>query len=249
MDATGHMDQAALDWHPDAVQRAQQQRLRSRSPLSALLQRLYRIRRLRPLVLRACARLEGTPMHSQTLRDILARDHGAQVGQYTYGSILTPGVLPPGSRIGAYGSVGKDLIIRRRDHPVDRAMLHPFFYNSALGLLTRDSIPQDRDNPLVIGHDVWIGDRVTVLAGCRHIGNGAVLAAGTVVTTDVPAYAIVGGVPARIIRMRFDDTRIAQIEASAWWDRDIADLIATPPFAGAEGSAPASSGQSPAATP
>ena len=173
-------------------------------------------------------------MHSQTLRRILTRHHGAEVGRYTYGSILTPGVLPPGSRIGAYGSTGKDLIIRRRDHPVDWPMLHPFFYNSALGLLKRDSIPANTDNPLVIGHDVWIGDRVTVLAGCRHIGNGAVLGAGAVVTTDVPAYAIVGGVPARIIRMRCNDASIARIEASAWWDRDIADLIAHPPFAGAD---------------
>jgi acetyltransferase-like isoleucine patch superfamily enzyme len=241
MDASESTDQPQLDWHPDAVERAGQQEKRSLCALSGLLQSLYRIRRLRPLVLRACARLEGSPMHSQTLRRILTQHHGAEVGRYTYGSILTPGLLPPGSRIGAYGSTGKDLIIRRRDHPVDWPMLHPFFYNSALGLLKRDSIPTNTDNPLVIGHDVWIGDRVTVLAGCRHIGNGAVLGAGAVVTTDVPAYAIVGGVPARIIRMRFDDASIARIEASAWWDRDIANLIAHPPFVGADHAAPTSS--------
>ena len=241
MDTSELTDQAQLDWHPDAVERARQQEKRSLSPLSGLLQSLYRIRRLRPLVLRACARLEGSPMHSQTLRRILKQHHGAEVGRYTYGSIMIPGVLPPGSRIGAYGSTGKDLIIRRRDHPVDWPMLHPFFYNSALGLLKRDSIPTNSDNPLVIGHDVWIGDRVTVLAGCRYIGNGAVLGAGAVVTTDVPAYAIVGGVPARIIRMRFNDASIARIEESAWWNRDITDLIAHPAFAGAVRAAPASS--------
>ncbi len=223
-------DNALPDWHPDAAQRAKRLESGGISALSAVLHKLYRVRRLRPLVLKACARLENTDLHSQTLRHILKTYHDVTVGKYTYGSILTPGVLPPGSQIGAYGSVGKYLIVRRRDHPVDRPILHPFFYNRALGLLTRDSIPLDQDNPLTISNDVWIGDRVTILGGCRRIGNGAVLAAGAVVTSDVPPYAIVGGVPARVIRMRFDAARIAQIEDSAWWDRDIATLIAAPPF-------------------
>ena len=217
-------------WHPQAIQRARTMvRISARAP-SRLLHRLYRIRRLRSLVLKACARLENGAMHSPTWRYILQTYHRATIGRYTYGSIMTPGILPPGSRIGAYGSVGSDLIVRRRDHPVSQPILHPYFYNSALGLLTRDSIPCDQDNPLTIGHDVWIGDRVTVLSGCRTIGNGAVLAAGAVVTADVPPYAIVGGVPARVIRMRFNAAQIAIIENSAWWERDIATLIADPPF-------------------
>ena len=122
--------------------------------------------------------------------------------------------------------------MRRRDHPLDRPCLHPFFYNSALGLLTCDIIPLDRDNPLTIGNDVWIADRVTILGGCRTIGNGAVIAAGAVVTRDVPAYAVVGGVPARLIRMRFGPDRIAEIEASRWWEYDIATIIANPSVVG-----------------
>ena len=171
-------------------------------------------------------------MHSATWRRILRTWHGAEVGRYSYGDVLQPGVLPPGSRVAAYCSVGTGLIVRRRDHPLDRPFLHPFFYNSALGLLTCDIIPLDRDNPLTIGNDVWIADRVTVLGGCRRIGNGAVLAAGAVVTKDVPAYAVVGGVPARPIRMRFDPDRIAEIEASRWWERDIATIIEAPPVEG-----------------
>lgn len=177
-------------------------------------------------------------MHSTTWRDILQTYHAVFVGPYSYGSMLTPGVLPAGTHVGNYCSVGSDLILRRRDHPTDRPFLHPFFYNSALGLLQRDSIPLDRDNPLTIGHDVWIGDRVTILGGCKTIGNGAVIAAGAVVTRDVAPYTIVGGVPARLMRQRFDTTMIAALEASHWWDRDIASLIADPPFPGILGPEP-----------
>ena len=59
----------------------------------------------------------------------------------------------------------------------------------------------EEECPVVIGNDVWIGDRVIILPGV-HIGDGAILAAGAVVTKDVPAYAIVGGVPAKVIKMR-----------------------------------------------
>lgn len=175
-------------------------------------------------------------MQSLTWRDILRRHHGVEVGRYSYGDILRPGCLPPGTRVGAYCSVGAGLIVRRRDHPVDRPILHPFFYNKALGLLEKDTIPAVEANPLSVGHDVWIGDRVTILGGCRSIGNGAVVAAGAVVTRDVAPYTVVAGVPARSLRPRFDAGRIAEIEASRWWEHDIAALIETPPFDGIFGS-------------
>lgn len=191
---------------------------------------MYRLRSLRRLVRKLCLRLEGGPMFSTTWRTILREAHGVEVGQYSYGSILNPGLLPEGTRVGSYCSVGGDLIVRRRNHPTDRPVLHPFFYESALGFLTGDTIPLGTSNPLHMGHDVWIGARVTILSGCRFIGNGAVIAAGAVVTRDVAPYTIVGGVPARSLRTRFDAERVAQIEASRWWDRDLADLIADPPF-------------------
>ena len=225
-------------WHPDALARAQNAANKARSPFSSLIRRIYRVRRLRPLCRKLCDRFEGGLMHSATWRDILQTYHAVFVGRYSYGSILTPGVLPAGTRVGNYCSVGSDLILRRRDHPTDRPFLHPFFYNSALGLLQRDTIGLTRDNPLTIGHDVWIGDRVTILSGCKTIGNGAVIAAGAVVTRDVAPYTIVGGVPARPMRQRFDTTMIAALEASHWWDRDIASLIADPPFPGILGPEP-----------
>lgn len=70
-----------------------------------------------------------------------------------------------------------------------------------------------------IGNDVWVGTRVLIMGGVT-IGNGAVVAAGAVVTKDVPAYAIVGGVPARVIKYRFPDYVIQKLEASQWWTLD-----------------------------
>jgi acetyltransferase-like isoleucine patch superfamily enzyme len=168
-------------------------------------------------------------MFSATLRRLLWDFHGVRVGRYSYGDVLKPGVLPSGTEIGNWCSVGMGLIVRRRDHPMDRPFLHPIFYNSRIGFLTQDTIPDTTENPLIIGHDVWIGDRVTILSGCRAIGNGAVLAAGAVVTRDVAPYSVVGGVPARVLKMRFPGDRIAEIEASRWWEKDLATIIADPP--------------------
>ena len=73
--------------------------------------------------------------------------------------------------------------------------------------------------PAVIGNDVWIGSKATVFGGVK-VGNGAVIAAGAVVTKDVPPYAIAGGVPAHIIRYRFDEDKINRLEEIAWWNWD-----------------------------
>jgi chloramphenicol O-acetyltransferase type B len=67
-----------------------------------------------------------------------------------------------------------------------------------------------------IGSDVWIGYRAIIMQGVT-IGNGAVIGAGAVVTGDVPAYAIVGGVPAKILKYRFDEMTRDQLESSEWW--------------------------------
>ena len=219
-------------WRSDAEAVARRLESGATTRLAGFLRCLYRYSRLRGLCRKICWRLEGGAMFSTTWRDILQIWHGAEVGRYSYGDILIPGLLPQGTRVGTYCSVGSELIVRRRDHPVDRPFLHPFFYNSRLGLLTQDTIQQDEDNPLSIGNDVWIGDRVTILSGCRLIGNGAVIAAGAVVTKDVPAYAIVGGTPARVIRMRFGQDRITEIEASEWWNKGIASIITEPPVSG-----------------
>ena len=75
----------------------------------------------------------------------------------------------------------------------------------------------DNKGDIVIGNDVWIGYEAVIMAGV-HIGDGAIIAARTVVTKDVPPYTIVGGVPARPIRKRFDEEVIRKLETLKWWD-------------------------------
>lgn len=77
----------------------------------------------------------------------------------------------------------------------------------------------DEYKDIYVGNDVWIGSSVKIMPGV-HIGNGAVIGAGAIVTKDVPPYAIVGGVPARIIRYRFSDDSIKRLEDFKWWELD-----------------------------
>lgn len=91
--------------------------------------------------------------------------------------------------IGNYVMMGEDCTIITRNHRFDRIDI-PMMYQGF-----------EEEQPVIIGDDVWIGDRVTILPGVK-IGNGSIIAAGAVVTHDVPEYSIVGGVPARIIKSR-----------------------------------------------
>lgn len=216
-------------WCDDALQVALRKEQRSLSALSSLFKSLYRLRGLRNLITRLCLRLESGPLFTRTMREILHLHHGVVVGEYSYGDILKPGILPPGSKVGRYCSVGCELIVRRRDHPVDRICQSPLFYNHMLGLVRRDTIPEDRDNPLVVGNDVWIGDRVTILSGCKQIGNGAVVAAGAVVTQTVEPYSIVGGVPAKLLRKRYSPAVEQRLERSRWWQLSVHDLLEIAP--------------------
>lgn len=212
-------------WTHDAASKAAMSDIRSHSRISDVLTAVYQFRLFRRACIWICMMLEGGPFYSQTLRKILHRYHSVHIGRYSYGPILTPGVLPPGTSVGNYCSVGSGLITRRRNHPLDRVTQHPFFYNSKLGYVANDSIQDNTNNPLEIGHDVWIGDRVTILSGCKRIGNGAAIAAGAVVTHDVPAYTIVAGVPARFLKSRFDENTISELEKSQWWGLTVDQLL------------------------
>lgn len=199
---------------------------KSVSPHAARILAAYKYRVLRRLCLALCNRLEGGIFHSQTRRTIMQQYYGVTVGRYSYGPCLDPGVFPAGSVIGAYCSFGSDLLVFRRNHPADTLTQHPFFYNRYLEFVDQDTIQLDTDNPLIIGNDVWIGSRTTILPGCRRIGDGAIIGAGSVVTRDVEDFAIVAGNPAKEIRKRFPPEVARLIRESGWWNLTLPELMA-----------------------
>jgi carbonic anhydrase/acetyltransferase-like protein (isoleucine patch superfamily) len=83
----------------------------------------------------------------------------------------------------------------------------------------QESIFAEDNFPVVVQNDVWIGYGATILSGVT-IGNGAIVAAGSVVTKDVSPYSIVGGAPAHIIRYRFENDVIQKLSEDKWWDKD-----------------------------
>jgi hypothetical protein len=125
------------------------------------------------------------------------------------------------AKIGKFTSIAAMTRINPGNHPMNRVSQSHFTYRaSAYFAGERDDeafFAWRRSHAVRIGHDVWIGHGAIVLPG-RQIGNGAIVGAGSVVTKDVPAYAIAVGNPARVLRMRFADDIVMRIQALAWWD-------------------------------
>ena len=118
------------------------------------------------------------------------------------------------ANIGNFCSIGTNCHIGMFEHPI-----YHMSTSSRLYLKVPDAgdFYNDIPNPVNIGHDVWVGSNSTVLGGVT-IGNGAVVGDGAVVNKDVPPYAVVVGVPAKIIKYRFDDEKIASLEQMQWWN-------------------------------
>lgn len=130
--------------------------------------------------------------------------------------------------LGKFCSIAAHVTIAPGMHDYTRVSTHPSFY-SATTAIPRVFVRENKltvSKPVVIGHDVWIGEKAIILDGVT-IGNGAVIAAGAVVTKDVAPYEIVGGVPARHLKFRFDEDTIRKIEQSQWWDWDEEKLAAS----------------------
>lgn len=142
-----------------------------------------------------------------TYKQVYGDMNKIHIGRYTYGEIY---VSSPNTSyelyIGDFCSIAGDVkFILGADHPIDRISTYPFKANVLCNGV--DAISKGN---IVVDDDVWIGNDSIILSGV-HIGQGAVIAAGAVVTKDVPPYAIVGGVPAKIIKYRFEPEMIEQL--------------------------------------
>jgi len=129
-------------------------------------------------------------------------------------------------RIGKFSAIGPGCHIGLVEHPSrDFVSSHPIFYRAdpARGFDFADREHRVEVMETVIGHDVWIGAGAIVRGGVS-IGDGAIVGAGAVVTRDVEPYAVVAGVPATVLRFRFDPATIELLSKARWWDWDEEEL-------------------------
>lgn len=119
--------------------------------------------------------------------------------------------------MGRYCSIGDNVSILSQ-HPSNTLSSSPVFYQALFKqpFIAKTLMPYENLENTVIGHDVWIGSSVKIKTGVT-IGNGAVIGAGSVVTKDVLPFSVVGGTPAKLIRMRFSSEIIYRLETLAWW--------------------------------
>ena len=157
----------------------------------------------------------------------------------SFSSVTSP--LRVGTTVGRYVAVAPGGALTRFRHPVEavtissatfsfgRENIAPYFaqYERTYGSLnkTRVPTPQPQDAPNSIGNDVWIGADVTLSGGLR-IGDGAIVAGGSVVTKDVEPYSVVAGAPAVHRKWRFPEAIRSELLESHWWDLELGDMYA-----------------------
>jgi len=164
--------------------------------------------------------LQRRQFDSLPLRAHFQKRYNVEVGLYSYGC-FDPWRMSGPMRVGRYCSIARSTRAARANHPMQALPTHPALYEKSFGVIDADV---ELNQLLVIEDDVWIGHNTMVLPGCKRIGRGAIIGAGSVVTHDVEPYAIVAGNPAHKLRDRFPPDLAAAIDASRWWELDLADL-------------------------
>ena len=163
------------------------------------------------------ARLDGGFYYSTKIRKLYRELHGLEIGYGTYGGCWNNSALWWNKIvIGNYCSFAGHVSLYPFDHPMNLFTTHPITYDTYSSGAEKQHYGVKKQS-LIIGHGVWFGQNSVVLSGCKQIGNGAVIGAGSVVTHDVPPYAIVVGNPAKILRYRLTPEQIEKVEASQWW--------------------------------
>ncbi|TMU96436.1 DapH/DapD/GlmU-related protein [Brucella haematophila] len=151
------------------------------------------------------------------------------VGDFTYFERNGEGIY---AEIGKFCSIAANVRINALEHPMERLTTHKLSYrpNEYFRYLGVDGEFRARRQAkrVVIGNDVWIGHGAVITPGVT-VGHGAVIGANAVVTRDVAPYTVVGGVPAKLIRKRFDDAAIERLLKLNWWDWPVEKLFEAVP--------------------
>lgn len=151
------------------------------------------------------------------------------MGRYSYA--VTKEFVRPDTEIGQFTSIAKNAHVAPGNHLIDFLSTSPFYYapyNKDKNVYQKEIADVvnkgNAEKKCVIGNDVWIGLNAVILQGVT-VGDGAVVGANAVVTKDVPPYAVVGGVPARILKYRFDEDVIANLLQVKWWKLPMKEII------------------------
>lgn len=141
------------------------------------------------------------------------------IGDYTY---ISNNSHIANSEIGKFCSIGPHVQMGLGNHPTDTFVsTHPAFFSTKkqAQIAFTDIDLFEETKKTHIGNDVWVGANAILIDGVS-IGDGAIIAAGAVVTKDVPPYTIVGGIPAKTIKKRFSEDQINQLLTIQWWNKD-----------------------------
>lgn len=153
-----------------------------------------------------------------------AKVKASKIGRHTYIGANTD---VENAMIGNFCSIADHCRIGMASHTLDKLSTSPIFTQKINGCRVCWCVAEDctplKNERAFIGNDVWIGSHVLVNGGV-HIGNGAVIGAGAVVVKDIPPYAIAVGVPARVVRFRFEEPIITKLNDINWWDRSDEEL-------------------------
>ena len=183
---------------------------------------LFKIRRnfIRNLVQKLILKLEGGSTFSVTIRKLYKKYFDIEVGDFS--SVpFNPNTLKANTKIGRFSTIFRTTQFQTADHPRNTMSTHGIFYYAGFGFSSGYELDRVQ---VEVGNDVWIADGAKILYPTKKIGDGAVIAAGSIVIEDVPPYAIVAGYPARVVRYRFAKQTIDKLLQLKWWDIPVGKL-------------------------
>lgn len=183
------------------------------------------------ITLEPLARIMNTEFTGNTLVGYCSCVNRCSLGRYVGVALFS---YLADTTTGNYCTFGSRVSIGAFSHPTDALSVHEIGFRNTTAPYSETVLESDSEQYLrarslrtQIGNDVWVGDNSVVIKGVQ-IGNGAIVAAGSVVTKDVPAYSIVAGNPAKVIRKRFAEELIERIQATEWWNFNMQELQGVP---------------------